>query len=736
MGSVKIDKPRLFTTFLFLSVLFIIILFIQIQSLIVYRYYYDAALKTAQTRNSAHLRLMRYNLDYFDSSTRRLIMQIFSDEVFLEFSEKGSYGEINPIQFTRMQQRLAYYLNLFPEIDSLYLYNRKIGYLLSLSLQENLSSGWRDNFHDGDLIKILETGDFKELTLIPRDRRIYPPEFKTNNYVYTYVKTDATPLKPNYDYGVIVNLRYDWLNELLQSMKGNDNIELVLLDGENRVIGGTDRHELFKPYLPDTGKPITEYQEEGIWYTAAAMEVPGSDFKLISIVPREELLSGLDGLRRKLFYLALVMMVTGLSLSYFLAVKFTKPLEELYDKSINLERFRRDNKNYLKQKLLADLLGSPAGPDSEKRYRSLAEERDLKIDLSQGAVLLIFDTGERLKEKTEKELQRIIQRLSEKLNPLGPHETTSLRRGYVTVILQSRDGDLYSEERLGPIEKARAYLCRETGDEVCAGISNLLRHPEELNFAYEETCAIMAEEYFHSERTLVYEHDRPVKVKKIGELVNDYGGRIQEILGRLGFDELKETYDEMAGHLFQYGYEDSVFFFNHMAFLVHEALRENNALRNCHFQLAPVLREISAQRTIRAINALFRELFDEMESAYSREENRYYLDLAERAKKHIDRNFSDPNLSLKGIAAKFSFTPGYFSSIFRKHNHVSVQDYIYEKRIAAAKERLGTDKNCTVAELYHQVGFVSKTHFFTIFKRLTGMTPKKYQRELLSGKTE
>ncbi|MCG7381693.1 AraC family transcriptional regulator [Paenibacillus sp. ACRRY] len=83
--------------------------------------------------------------------------------------------------------------------------------------------------------------------------------------------------------------------------------------------------------------------------------------------------------------------------------------------------------------------------------------------------------------------------------------------------------------------------------------------------------------------------------------------------------------------------------------------------------------------------------------------------------------------SLSQLAAKANVTAPHFSRVFRRMTTMNFTQYVNVKRIILAKGLLiGSDKKITeIAEL---CGYDSPTHFYRMFKSLTGVTPNKYRQ--------
>ncbi|MBY9078329.1 helix-turn-helix domain-containing protein [Paenibacillus sp. HN-1] len=84
-------------------------------------------------------------------------------------------------------------------------------------------------------------------------------------------------------------------------------------------------------------------------------------------------------------------------------------------------------------------------------------------------------------------------------------------------------------------------------------------------------------------------------------------------------------------------------------------------------------------------------------------------------------------VTLARLAEKANVSAPHFSRVFRQLTTMNVTQYVNAKRIIRAKELLiRTNKNITeIAEL---CGYETPTHFYRVFKALTGFTPNKYRQ--------
>lgn len=92
--------------------------------------------------------------------------------------------------------------------------------------------------------------------------------------------------------------------------------------------------------------------------------------------------------------------------------------------------------------------------------------------------------------------------------------------------------------------------------------------------------------------------------------------------------------------------------------------------------------------------------------------------------KHISSHYNS-DLSLQALAKQFSISPNHLSKQFKKVTGVSLSEYINIARIGAAEKFLAQG-NLPVTRVATECGFNDSNYFAAVFKKLKGITPKKY----------
>ncbi|NJM26341.1 MAG: helix-turn-helix transcriptional regulator [Bacteroidia bacterium] len=100
-----------------------------------------------------------------------------------------------------------------------------------------------------------------------------------------------------------------------------------------------------------------------------------------------------------------------------------------------------------------------------------------------------------------------------------------------------------------------------------------------------------------------------------------------------------------------------------------------------------------------------------------------------KAKIFIDDNY-DRDLDLDKLCAEACFSKFHFIRLFKRSYCRTPYQYLTERRIEKAKERLALG-NATVSEVCFDVGFESAPSFALKFKSITGETPAVFRLRMM-----
>jgi AraC family transcriptional regulator len=85
-------------------------------------------------------------------------------------------------------------------------------------------------------------------------------------------------------------------------------------------------------------------------------------------------------------------------------------------------------------------------------------------------------------------------------------------------------------------------------------------------------------------------------------------------------------------------------------------------------------------------------------------------------------------LGLGELAGSVPLSPHRFCTLFAKSMGLTPHQYVLRQRIGTAKRLLAT-RRMSIAEVALTLGFANQSHFTDIFRKVTGITPRRYQQE-------
>jgi AraC-like DNA-binding protein len=102
-----------------------------------------------------------------------------------------------------------------------------------------------------------------------------------------------------------------------------------------------------------------------------------------------------------------------------------------------------------------------------------------------------------------------------------------------------------------------------------------------------------------------------------------------------------------------------------------------------------------------------------------------HVGVIKKASKYVHNHLSEP-IRLKEVADYIGLSPNYFSSLFKKEMNLAFADYVNHIRIKESQYLLKTTEQ-SILDIALSVGFNNQNYFTTIFKKVTGITPKQYR---------
>ena len=112
-----------------------------------------------------------------------------------------------------------------------------------------------------------------------------------------------------------------------------------------------------------------------------------------------------------------------------------------------------------------------------------------------------------------------------------------------------------------------------------------------------------------------------------------------------------------------------------------------------------------------------------------------YASVIEEAKRYIEENYADGDLSLNTLASHVNFSPNHLSMIFSEQTGKTFIKYLTDFRMHKARELLRSTAK-RGADISYEVGYKDPHYFSFLFKKTQGMTPTQYRAGQGSSVTE
>ena len=150
-------------------------------------------------------------------------------------------------------------------------------------------------------------------------------------------------------------------------------------------------------------------------------------------------------------------------------------------------------------------------------------------------------------------------------------------------------------------------------------------------------------------------------------------------------------------------------------------------------ELLPLLRELNDAENEDAPRMIKQGLLCAILTRLFHKQARSERDLlVDRMVRRLTQDLQNPP-SLTELADEFHFSENYLIRIFRDATKTTPHAYINAARIRKAKLLLSTS-NMTADRVAYECGFADYAHYYRMFRKGVGCSPKEYRRQMLSKK--
>ncbi|MGO4497206.1 AraC family transcriptional regulator [Paenibacillus sp. 2RAB27] len=258
---------------------------------------------------------------------------------------------------------------------------------------------------------------------------------------------------------------------------------------------------------------------------------------------------------------------------------------------------------------------------------------------------------------------------------------------------------------------------------VCA-FSTTFKDSFDLNALYRDVLEISYIKFLTGEEKIYDHSDRQSLLGKSSEdIPNDLIKTLIQTVNKGNEAETAKVMDDIFQWLRQLPFEECKFHLARLMYEIAKTFLQTDTLQNWQ----GINLKLEQYGSLNEVNEWLRkeiQVVQEKVKKPGREKRKE--DVAAAVVNFVNQNLHNPILSIEDISLHIGLSPNYVRTIFRDTLQVSLSDFILVQRIEKAKQLLHSTE-WPVSQIVEAAGFQAKSHFFTAFKKATGMTPKQFR---------
>ncbi|MCC3371922.1 helix-turn-helix domain-containing protein [Cohnella sp. REN36] len=400
-------------------------------------------------------------------------------------------------------------------------------------------------------------------------------------------------------------------------------------------------------------------------------------------------------------------------------------IELMEDRMGQLDASMREHRNVIKAEYLRQwiLQGKLIAPVEQyvRQQSKLFESADLHV------IVFRMNGYGAFKEQygfaSRKLIKYAMGNIAEEILQMAGHaEAVDLGGDHLVLLFAGRDVDM--DRLTALLEEARAQIRQWTQIEITIAASEPKHVRDDIRAIYQHILELTMLQFVSGEDKVFLERDFEAYMRSVQPLPDDQ--LVEELIKQVRMakpEEVSAGLDRLFAHMQTMRYAESKF---QLSLLLYTLFKTFNKLPS--LEAAQDIEQILASfDTLAGVRSwLERELNAVMEELSSRKGASRREEIVTEIVEYVKDHLHDPMLTIEEIAEQVSLSTRHVRQLFKEAMDVTLSDYILQERIAKVKELLVTTE-WTVTDIGERAGFQTKSHFFTIFKKATGMTPSQYR---------
>ncbi|GBG10802.1 AraC family transcriptional regulator [Paenibacillus agaridevorans] len=702
-------------------------------------------------RNTA--RLMEWSLEFSFSSSNDSILKVYA------LSDR--YSDLETYE---VWSRLTDIKNANPSIHSVYLINDYTNTIVDSRLGLNDA----ESFYDQDIIERLRDPNTADHSvLIPRTLSS-PLAGQEAKEVMTIVRFYE---KGSSISAFVLNVDTHDLMTLLQNNSNYANRSITVLN---------DRDETVYSSIPLNREQVAELrshgskgasgwklfqprkQEEQLMVYASSSIKGIQDWSFIETIPKSAILGKIAVLRNTSLILFLVLFLASLTVIVLISKRVYSPIQELISRVMRQhqaekpgEGYSANELDYLSNVFTAQHQRIHVLTEQSRHHKTLGRERFLRdflgdiyhsleeirsqfqewgIDLPEDQLSVAIYRIDRFSEfsdtypeKDRRLLRFAMSNIIQESLQSSRHkpQTVDMGNDHVAVVLSAPLSDEFAGKLQVSQQLIRQYL--SIGTTVAWG--RMLPSLTDMHEIYMETYELTQERFQFGHGTIIVKEWLADAPGELYHLPVDKERQMAQALSKGNADTVLETIRSAVARMRELPYFESKMSLIILFMDIRRLMQEHAGQPlSSSWGLTSIETQITQLETMENvaswIESLTSRTLEDIAAARGLSKN---VALIEQAHRFIDERLTDPNLSATMLADHLGLSVNYFRGLYKMETNQSITDTISEKRLdCICRELIASD--AAIEQIIHNFGFSSLNTFYSIFKKVYGMTPAQYRR--------
>lgn len=784
MRFLQLYRSRKYLLRITASLLLLTLLFLMISSVAQYYNSERTVLAVQDEANRKVLDQTAYNIEYINELVKYLQMSLFFDLDMVSLLHTKSGLEV--FDLTNKLDRLQKVASSFPFLESIMAFNAYSGcYYSSL---RNFGVSCDGDALGGYMDRFLRKGmTLPRLSLIP----IYfntPEKPGKNVQIFSSFMYDAPDDTYRGQSVLIINVKPEWiLNHINNVNRLTENIgsSIFIMDSEDRVLLSNEyesarEYEIslsVRQHLDRTGA------QAGYFKTGSGSDKKiinyvrskSNDWIIVSVYDYDSVLGKVARMRTISILLVVIFAVFSVIVSILLSFGLYRPIRNIVhefggsnaQQAVNMPPGRdefsfisstysqaNDHIRLLREQQQAGkdllqtlylrklILESSTIPKNE--WRNQLDQSRTDLCLNQPVLLVVlkidnYDAFLTLSSDVQNLLKFAISNITKEfVSSRFRCDIADMRNDHLVLLLNSDppDSDV-GETAADLLREAQRRLSAYYHISFTATVSEPVPHCGMLDKIYWQTLEFAKYRLIAGKSAIIF----PAMVRQnIDNIEFEFPPEAERLLSEGLMANNFEQVDNQLGQLFRYlatlNYDNMTYLIFHLFSIVNKVLQtiNKNNVSQVAIDTVPFYKAILGHETLDEIHATFIVLFREINEKRGRLAHESVNPiLVDTIKDIVGARYRDMNLSLQSIAAVVQMSTSYVGKIFRKHESMSVAEYITEFRLNKSLELLDSTPH-NINEIAEMVGFGNKSYFYKLFKAKYGATPNDYRiKKTISG---